>query len=232
MTRLAEQGAVGGFLVRLMMILQDFALANQGMTAFGRVSKKKKQGDVKRAAGRYFLRLQISHSYEALKLIKEIRHSTALTGLLLGCNKETKKAYEKLEAFLGTPDHDLMELIRNKVGFHYDATKVRNSLRRLERRRLRQIGKRKGRLKGIRKPIDIVNCSIARDMHKSEFVPWEIVENDIVLHDIFGLDESDTYADDKKLDAEADMIVMRLHEVQKVFSFFAANFILKYAGSK
>lgn len=229
MRRLADQGMVGGVLVRLMMVLQDLALADTAMRAFGRPKNAKKQGDVKRAAGRYFLRLQISHSCEALKIIREIRHNTALTGLVMGCNRETRKAYEALEAFLGTPDHELTEKIRNKVGFHYDRTMVRDSLRRIERRRQRQVGKRKGRLKDIRKPIDVVRFTTAREARNSAFVPWEIVENDIVLHDIFDLDESDTRAGDKALDAAADAIVMRLHQIPKTFSFFAINFIMKYA---
>jgi hypothetical protein len=134
MQHLAGQGMVGGVLVRPMMVLQDFGLANRGMRMIGKPAKKKKQGDIRRAAGRYFLRLQISHSHEALKIVREIKNNEALTGLLLGCDKPTKRAFAKLEAFLDTPDHALMTLIRNKVGFHYDPTMVRASIRRIEGR--------------------------------------------------------------------------------------------------
>src|SRR5207249_1848865 len=115
--------------------------------------------------------------------------------------------------------------------FHYDPTMVRDSLRRAERRRRRQVGKRKGGLPGIRKPIDVVRFSTAADMHKSQYVPWELIENDIVMHDIFGLAESDTRAGDKVLDAQADEIVVRLHEVQKVLTFFAIKFIMQHTHS-
>jgi len=228
MQSLADQGMVGGVILRLMMVLQDYGFANRGMSMGGRPRKKKKLGDVRRAAGRYFLRLQISHSYEALKIIREMKNNRELTGLILACNKPTKRAYEKLEAFLDTDEHKLMELIRNKVGFHYDPSMVRDSIRRIERRRRRQEGKRKGKLKGVRRPIDLVTLSVARELHKSQFVPWEMVENDIIMHDIFGLDESDTAADDKILDAKSDRIILRLHEVQRLFSFFAVNFAMKY----
>ena len=60
-------------------------------------------------------------------------------------------------------------------------------------------------------------------------MPWDIVENDIIMHDIFGLAESDTYQDDKTLDGASDAIVVRLHEVQRNFSFFATQFLMKYA---
>ena len=56
MRSLAEQGSVGGLLIRLMMVLQDYTFANRAMTAIGRPSKKKKQGDVKSASGQYYRR--------------------------------------------------------------------------------------------------------------------------------------------------------------------------------
>lgn len=227
MKALTEQGMVGGVLVRLMMVLQDCGFANYGMRMLGKPSKKKKQGDVKRAVGRYFLRLQISHTYEAMKIIKEIRDNDALTGLLMACDRRTKKAYEKLEAELGTDDYKLIKTIRNKVGFHYDPTMVRDSLKRIEKRRKRQTSKRK-KFRGVRRPIDIVQLEVSTYMHRSKYVPWEAVENDIIMHEIFGLPESDTYDDDKKLDAASDEIVLRLHEIQKTFGFFAANFVAKY----
>jgi hypothetical protein len=53
-------------------------------------------------------------------------------------------------------------------------------------------------------------------MHKSQYVPWVMVENDVVMHNIFGLAESDTRDGDKALGAAADEIVVRLHELQKL----------------
>jgi hypothetical protein len=141
MRRLAEQGEVGSLILRLMMVLQDYGFANRAMTALGRPSKKKKQGDAKRAGGRYFLRLQMSHSYEALHLIREIKNSDEFTGLLLGCDKAAKQAFQKLEEFLVHTDFVLLARIRNNLSFHYDKTGkvVLKSLDRLEKRRQRQV---------------------------------------------------------------------------------------------
>jgi hypothetical protein len=75
-----------------------------------------------------------------------------------------------------------------------------------------------------------VKLRLARKPDHSQFVPCEIVENDIMLHDIFKLDESYTKERDLRLDAEADEIVVRLHQVQQRFSIFAARSILKYVG--
>lgn len=229
MQRLAEQGEVGGLILRLMMVLQDYAFANRAMAALGSPAKKKKQGDTKRAAGRYFLRLQMSHSFEALEIIKEIKASEELTGITLGCDRDAKAAFNELEKFLDDDDYKLLARIRNNVGFHYDRKVVLKSLARVERRRQRQIGKHKQGSPDLRRAVDAVKLTLARKPEDSQFVPWELVENDIVLHDIFKLDESDTIAGDLKLDSDADRIVVRLHKVQHHFSIFAARFILKYA---
>jgi len=135
---LAEQGDIGGLLLRLMMVLQDYAFANKAMTEIGRPSKKKRQGDLKRAGGRYYLRLQISHSFEALRIIDEIEANKEFEGMLLGCNKETKKAYEKLKAFRAHPDFKFMTRIRRNISFHYSPSVVLKSLQRIEARRQRQ----------------------------------------------------------------------------------------------
>jgi hypothetical protein len=232
MQRLVEQGEVGGVIVRLMMVLQDYAWANRAFTALGRSGKKKKKlGDTKRAAGRYFLRLQMSHSFEALEIVREIKNSEALTGLVLGCDRVARVAFRELEQFLEHGDYVLLARIRNNLSFHYDKAGkvVLKSLARIERRRQGQVEKQKQGLPDLRKPIDSVKLTLARRPDHSQFVAWEMVETDIVLHDIFKLAESDTKTGDRQLDADADEIVMRLHQVLKQFSIFAAHFILKYA---
>jgi hypothetical protein len=232
MQRLAEKGEAGGVLVRLMMVLQDLAFADRarGVIA-GKPSKKKKQGDVKRAAGRYYMRLQISHLFEGLKIIQEIAQDAALERMVVACNKETQKAFERLQNFESEPDYKFMERIRHTISSHYAPKPVVKSLQRLEWRRQRQVELRKAKVPDVRKPIDIVKVSLEREPYKSELVPWEIVENDIVLHDIFKLDESDTYAGDKKLDADSDEIMLRLGRVRATFGFFAGSFILKHAAT-
>jgi hypothetical protein len=143
MQRLAEQGEVGGLILRLMMVLQDYAFANRAMTAVGRPTKKKKLGDTKRAAGRYYLRLQMSHSFEALAIIREIKDNEELSAMVMGCDRIAKKAFEALVKFLDAPDYALFACIRNNVGFHYGRKEVLKSLARVERRRHRQVEKRK-----------------------------------------------------------------------------------------
>jgi hypothetical protein len=61
--------------------------------------------------------------------------------------------------------------------------------------------------------------------------PRELVENDVILHGIFDLKESDTYDDDKKLDEAAKMIQMHLMEMRNTFCDFAYNFIRKHVRS-
>lgn len=231
MQRLAQKGEAGGVLVRLMMVLQDLAFADraQGVIA-GRPSKKKKQGDVKRAAGRYYMRLQISHLFEGLKIIREISQDEMLERMVGACNKETQKAFDHLRDFKSNPDYKFMERIRNNLSSHYAPKPIVKSLQRLEQRRQRQVDMRKARMPDVRKPIDVVKVCVERESYRSKLVPWEIVENDIVLHDIFKLPESDTYEGDKKLDADADEIMLRLGRVRTTFGFFAGSFIMRHAA--
>jgi hypothetical protein len=82
MIRLADQGELGGVMVRLMMVIQDFALANDAMGSW----KAEKNGKYKHcylAAGRYFLRLQMSHILDAFELVEEIQKSDELKGAVL-----------------------------------------------------------------------------------------------------------------------------------------------------
>jgi len=76
MKKLAGQGELGG----LMMALQDFALANHAMQAW-KTEQSLKLKSRKVGAARYFLRMQISHIFEAFEIVQnEIEPSAELKG--------------------------------------------------------------------------------------------------------------------------------------------------------
>ena len=76
--KLSDQGELGGVMVRLMMVLQDFALANHSMETW-KTEQNRKLKSRKVGAGRYFLRLQLSHLLEAFKIVQnEIETSAEL----------------------------------------------------------------------------------------------------------------------------------------------------------
>jgi hypothetical protein len=217
MTRLADQGELGGIMVRLMMVIQDFALANHAMGSW----KAEKDGKYKHrhiAAGRYFLRLQMSHILEAFELVEEIQKSDELKAAVLACDKQTRKSFEALEAFMNGEDYKLLLVIRNTIGFHYGRKLVLQSLARIKERLEKQRAEKKN-------ADDLVGITLGHEALDWHFVPTEWVENDIVVRGIFKIPEGQPMDDQQK----SDEIVDRLHEIAKTFADFGGHFIRHHA---
>ena len=134
MKKLADQGELGSVMVRLMMILQDLALANHAMGGW-KAEESQKLKRRKTGAGRYFLRMQISHIMEAFRIIEhEIEAIDELKAAIERCDARTRASYRELLEFRASDDFQLLRKIRNKIGFHYDGRYVLEALQRLERR--------------------------------------------------------------------------------------------------
>jgi hypothetical protein len=87
----------------------------------------KRLGNWRTTAGRYFIRLQLSHLNEALNIIWQMESSDAFKGAVLTCDREIKKSYQKLVTFLDSDDWKKMNALRNKIGFHYDQDEVKRA---------------------------------------------------------------------------------------------------------
>lgn len=219
--KLSDQGELGGVMVRLMMVLQDFALANHSMETW-KTEQNRKLKSRKVGAGRYFLRLQLSHLLEAFKIVQnEIETSAELKAAIGACDTQTKKSYQTVIDFMGSDDYNLLLRIRNNIGFHYDRKVVTQSLRRLEER---QVNKRKKNIYTN----DNAALTLGHDAMDWYFTLTDSVENDVVVHGIFNLPQNDQPAD---LQAKTDAIVMRLHEIAGVFADFAGHFVKYHAKS-
>ncbi len=216
--KLAKQGNLGAVMVRLMMAVQDFALANHAMETWKAEQSRRLQGR-KIGARMYFQRLQVSHFYEAFEIIKEIKAGAALTAAVDKCDPQTRSSYQRLLTFLNDGDYKLLLRIRNNVGFHYAAKDVLKALKRLERRQVRR--RKDGRCVNDSHAFTLGNY--AMDWH---FQATEAVEDDIVVHDIFGLPENDDPVD---LLAKTDDIVMRLQPIAGVLADFAGYFVKYHA---
>jgi hypothetical protein len=228
MKGLAEQGELGGVLVRLMMVLQDFSMANYSMGEWKKRRKWKKRVDRNLGAAMYFIRLQVSHIFEGLKIIEEIRETPSLMNFVDGCDRETKKAFAALDQLKDHPDYKLMLRIRNNVGFHYDPEVVLQALQRIQRMRECQ-KKKSGKGKKKRESSDLVEATIAKNVKDTFFHPGLTVENNAVVHGIFKVDEN---ASDKAILGATDEIVWRLHQKAIKLAEFAARFISQLAPAR
>jgi hypothetical protein len=220
MKRLADQGELGSVMVRLMMVLQDFALASHSMGAW-KAEKNQKLKARKIGAARYFLRMQASHIYEAFKIIREIDQCSRLKSAIEVCDPQTKKSYEtllQLTKFQKGDDYWLMHLIRNKIGFHYDKEYVQNSLNRFKGQQ--------GEYQTNKRTNNHVALTLGTEDLHWYFEPTEWVENDIMVHEIFGLPKDE---DPDVLQTKTDEIMERLHSIARVFGDFAGYFIKCHA---
>jgi hypothetical protein len=73
----------------------------------------------------YFVRIELSHLFEGLKVVEEIRKSPELMALLSHCDAKTQDAFHSLERVLprGKKRKKLEKLIgklRHNLAFHYD----------------------------------------------------------------------------------------------------------------
>lgn len=159
----------------------------------------------------YFVRLQMGHLHEGLKIISEIRDCPTLLRLIDECPGRTADDFAQLLRFAdgGAQQGDFLkyvELVRHKVTFHYDKSKIRIALR--------DRAQRKG---------DAAHrVTVADDIRQLRFQIADDLVNTLVCHHVWGIShDSDTQL-------EADRIADFGFRVCKIFLNFAGNFIVRY----
>jgi hypothetical protein len=199
---LASKGKLGSVLVRLMMVVNDMSIA---MDAQRRWTEDADEHRAQRENGAkiYFVRLQISHIFEAMKIIAEISSDPALMMVVDRAGSRTKKAFAALLAFNGSTEFKIMARIRNNLTFHYDPRTIELAVASL-----------------VAKHPDVSgSLSLGDEPHNWFFELGEMVGNRAAVREIFKVPEG------ANVGAETDKIVMRLHEVVQMFGGVAASLI-------
>jgi hypothetical protein len=211
---LHTHGQAADTVVKLMMACNDLSLANQALSDW-----KKEQPSTKKprqtGAGMYFIRMQLAHLYEGLKVIEEIKKDQFLVGLLGQCDAETQRSFHELTQFL--PDGSchseferLVGKVRHNLAFHYyGCGKLIN----------RAIADRAARQEAR-------TSSVTRGdtAYLWYFKVADDVVDSIVVRQIWAIPR---YAD---MRAEADKVADRAHQIFRWFVDFAGEFIWKYCG--
>lgn len=163
----------------------------------------------------YFIRLQVSHLNEALKIIRELHDDVSLMKIVDQCDPQTRASFATLEEFMpGGAQHDqfakVAGRIRQNLGFHYDETgklitKALND-------RLAKYGA---------SPSSVTRGNVAQLWH---FALADEILDRIVVREIWKIPET---AD---LRAEADKMALWIHEILLAFVDFCGEFIWKYVG--
>jgi hypothetical protein len=107
-------------IVRLMMAMNDIAMANEGLNEWTSTTDRRKV--YRQNGGRlYYGRMLMAHMYEALSIIEDIQQGAKLRDAVQQCEGKTRSSFDAVAAFLRTDDYKMLLRIRNNVSFHYDS---------------------------------------------------------------------------------------------------------------
>jgi hypothetical protein len=109
--RIEARGKSSVLVIKLMMACNDMQLANEAASNWREDQPRNKQ--YRQVGARmYFIRLQMAHLHEALKIVEEIRSDEQFMALLSTCDNQTQASFSKLETWLkGGADRFLVERI-------------------------------------------------------------------------------------------------------------------------
>jgi hypothetical protein len=197
---LAADKELSSVIVRLMMALNDLAIANDGLSEW---TDNPKRLDRQQGGRLYYGRMLMSHVFEALEIIKDIQRSSNLKRAIENCDGETRASFDAVAAFLTCGDYKMLARIRNNTGFHY-ADK-------LAAKYLEQIDKKF--------PNHCFTYTLGHKPLDWYFELGDLVSDRIVVRDIFQT------ADGADVRATIDPILIRLHTMAAAFRDFAGHFI-------
>lgn len=209
---LRMRGASATTVVKLMMACNDLSLANQALADWsGAQAKDRRDSEV--GARMYFVRVQLAHLFEAMKIIEEIKANPELMKLVSRCDTATQQSFHELESFLpGQANRPAFERlvgqVRHNLTFHYHQCSTLIS-RAIEDRAARP----EARLSSITRgdTAFLWHFKIADDIVDS-----------IVVRQIWSIPRT---AD---LRTEADAIAERVHQIFLRFMDFSGEFIWRY----
>lgn len=200
---IASKGELGSVLIRLMMVINDMTLAMDAHRRWIEDAMKERKHR-ERGAKIYFIRLQISHIYEAMRIVEEIRDTPALMKAVDRSDPSTKRGFAALLAFIASPEFEkVMGRIRNNLTFHYDPKTIERALASLV----------------AKHPDASGSISLGDEPHNWFFEPGDMVGDRAAVREIFKVPEGADVV------VETDKIVMRLHGIVQMFGGFAGSLI-------
>lgn len=123
LNKLNRDKEVAALLIRLMMACNDLSLANSCLSKYKRDTGKHKKY-VNIGASMYFVRLQIGHLHEGLKIIKDLKRNKTFRDKIRICSQNAKSSFHYLcRLIAGGVDKDKFDKyfkpIRHNLIFHY-----------------------------------------------------------------------------------------------------------------
>lgn len=207
-------GPSAAIVIKLMMACNDMQIANECLAEWKRQQPRHRKHR-ERGARMYFVRLQISHLFEAFKIVEQIRGDSNLMRRVKQCDLRTQNSFRELESFLASGAkarwlEDMVGKLRHNLVFHYTQN---------DKLIIRAVG-------------DLANDTVSRHSsitRGSTAYLWyfklaDDVLDRIVVRQIWGVPS------DEELCAEVDRIADEIHEAFLCFVDFAGEFIWNYCG--
>lgn len=207
--KLASKKEAGAFLIRLMMVVNDCAIAEETATMW-RARLDKKTETKREEAFKYFVELQIGHLHEGLTMVREIAKKPELMELVDQCGPRTREQFSRLivhepSAAFG---YKVMR-IRNKLVSHYDSKMVSDELQAHVREH----------------PRSAVLISIGTTSECILFEPGALINERIATRQVFEVPpEADAYSETTKL-------MLELESIMEDFVNFAASLVWTHSHS-
>lgn len=199
--KIADSG-IASTVARLMMIVNDMAIVNETLRMWSTSDDERWKS--RKGGGRaLFGRVQMSYVYEALEVIKDMRDSVTLMAEVDKCTKKTQDCFAVVAAFFDTDDYKKLILLRNNVGFHYNA--------KLAERAVQEIA--------TDFPDDASAMTLGENPLDWHFVLGDKVQDKIVIRYIFEVPK------DKDIGKESDAIAGRVFDMAEKLAEFAGYFI-------
>jgi hypothetical protein len=185
------------------MVMNDMSLAMDGLGWWVNESERTRQH---REVGAriYFVRLQLSHLYEGVKIIKEIEKDPELKNAVDASGRFTRKSFAKLVEFGDSEEYEkTMGRIRSNLTFHYDPKTIFRALQTLTDKHPDARG----------------SLTLGDDPLNWFCEPGDMVGDRAAVREIVKVPETANVRD------EVDKIVARLHEIVQQFGGFAGGLI-------
>jgi len=209
------RGPDAELIVKLMMACNDLTVANQALGDWTAEDRRERLSR-RDGARMYFLRAQIAHLYEALKIIDQIRLSQTLSPFIEACDSTTRAAFQTLLQYtdggsLRKHFERIAGRVRSNLVFHYN-----EDGKLIERAIIDRAGREEAQSSLITR---------GTNAHLWYFKAADALLDSIVVRQIWKIPRP---AD---LRTEADKVAGELHQVCLSFLDFAGAVIWKYFES-
>jgi hypothetical protein len=131
--KLERQGDEGLIALRLMIACNDLTTVNHALARCRKDTSERTQY-VDQGSEMYFIRLQIAHLNEALKVIVDLRDHPNLRRMVDDCHGSIADYFVRLLSFAPGETNQkqflkYVELVRHNITFHYDKGRIRAALK-------------------------------------------------------------------------------------------------------